>query len=257
MVENLNTTNIDHSEMCLSILENTRDGNQLAPWHLSLVQAAIHQDLNDKGVTVFERLYHDVMAGNYRQPWLQDVEHMTCDHQGYIYYKGHYLEHFSRPYSKDQHPWLLELTSRCAHLESLGLTPNPGHAIFTWNWISAISKEHPYFGLIALGFYEIVGKDESLLISHHADDVEIEAIITGGKVKLTVSSDELAYDNFHRRQAEGWKTPDIGQGRHDDWSKNIKAINDTNTSIHQLTALLERYQVPSNIHELIMAKITV
>ncbi len=82
-------------EQSIEILERTRDGNDLEPFHLSLVQAAVHNHLTARGVEAFHQLYDTVTSGQYAKPWLAGVEHVTRDHQGYIYWKGSRVEHFT------------------------------------------------------------------------------------------------------------------------------------------------------------------
>ena len=88
---------MDHSDVCqkaIHILRQTEDGEKLSPRQLYLVECAVNQVLSDTGMEQFEALYQKVVAGDW-QEWLFDIEHMTKDHSGYIYWKGSMVEHFT------------------------------------------------------------------------------------------------------------------------------------------------------------------
>src|SRR4051812_33518409 len=88
---------MNNSEKVLEILERTNNGNALAPKHLNLAQCVVNKKANEHGLRVFEELYNQVKEGAYDKTgvYLYDVEHITKDHQGYIYYKGQHIDHFS------------------------------------------------------------------------------------------------------------------------------------------------------------------
>ena len=129
------TTNVPSLiEQSLEILERTRDGNDLEPFHLSLVQAAVNNHLTARGVEAFQRLYDGVSSGQYTKPWLAGVEHVTRDHQGYIYWKGSRIEHFT--FSVMDADQLKQTTQRlaekCRHIEALGLPVCGGSYFNDW-----------------------------------------------------------------------------------------------------------------------------
>jgi hypothetical protein len=66
---------------------------------------------------------------------LHDIEHITRDHEGYIYYKGIHVEHYDRDwvYSEDAKNSLLELKRRCEFLERKGIEVSSGSAIWGWD----------------------------------------------------------------------------------------------------------------------------
>lgn len=53
------------TDMAVSILQTTRDGNNLHPTDLYLVQCAVNDCLNVTGVKEFEKLHHLVQTGEY------------------------------------------------------------------------------------------------------------------------------------------------------------------------------------------------
>lgn len=62
------------TDMAVYILRTTRDGNDLHPTDLYLVQCAVNKCLNVTGDAEFEKLYHIVQTGEYRseERWKHD-----------------------------------------------------------------------------------------------------------------------------------------------------------------------------------------
>ena len=128
-------------QKALEILEGTNDGDKLSPPHLKLLEMAVNDMLNDKGIKMFDDIHKQVMDGEYRRPYLQGVEFMTQDHEGYIYFKDHDVEHFSRPwaYSLEAKDYLERLKSRCLFLEGKGIKISFGNAM---NMPDELEKEY-------------------------------------------------------------------------------------------------------------------
>jgi hypothetical protein len=53
-------------EKACAILRATRDGEDLLPWQLNLVENAVNGFLNELGWRVFDRLHDEVAAGTHR-----------------------------------------------------------------------------------------------------------------------------------------------------------------------------------------------
>lgn len=53
------------TDMAVDILRSTRDGNDLHPTDLTLLQCAVNDDLNAAGIERFEELHHLVQTGEY------------------------------------------------------------------------------------------------------------------------------------------------------------------------------------------------
>lgn len=119
-------------DKAIDILHATNDGNDLAPKHLSLVEGAVNGWLTDAGKEAFENLYQQVEKG-YIKPWHCGVENLTKDLQGFIYWKGIEVEHFSiRDYDKEKAA-AEELGVRCRHLESIGVEVSCRNVIYHWD----------------------------------------------------------------------------------------------------------------------------
>ena len=113
-------------DKAITVLQLTRDGEELSPTHLYLIQLICNA--NSTGVTEaaeveFESVYQDVINGRYRKPWFHGIEHLTKDHEGYVYWKGQQVEHysFSGREAQEERDSALTLGEKCAYLESHGL----------------------------------------------------------------------------------------------------------------------------------------
>lgn len=120
-------------DRAIEILQRTHDGEDLAPHHLSLLQSAVNGFLTNAGEAAFEDLYRQALKG-YVKPWLCGVEHLTLDHQGYVYWKGKIVEHYTVRSMSAQHLQAVarELGERCQHLESIGVEPDINTVIWCW-----------------------------------------------------------------------------------------------------------------------------
>jgi len=119
-----------------AILKKTNDGDLLDPSDLKLTEYAVNGHLNESGREVFEKLYQRVVVdGTYVKPYLHDIEHMTRDHEGYIYYKGIHVEHYDRDYvySEAAKHELTELKRRCEFLERKGVEVSCGSVVWGWD----------------------------------------------------------------------------------------------------------------------------
>lgn len=120
-------------ETALFIIQSTNDGEDLAPHHLKLVEMAANGHLNEEGEVAFYELAANVQNG-YQQPWFHNQEHLTISHEGWVYWRGKQVEHYtpSWAYSEKAKESAQELAHRCAHLESLGEEVTIEKVIRTW-----------------------------------------------------------------------------------------------------------------------------
>jgi hypothetical protein len=128
----MNTALSNICDMSCEILRATNDGSRLAPKHLYLLQLVINGDASEYGMKEFEKLHEQVMAGTYSKDvvWHMGVEHVTKDHEGYIYYKGHHVEHFSHYNGRDELIATIQLAQTCELLESKGVELNTVTAVW-------------------------------------------------------------------------------------------------------------------------------
>jgi len=115
------------------ILHDTNDGNDLSPGHLWLVQEMVNDGLNEKGKEAFEKLYQSVLSG-YTKPFFHDIEHLTINHVGYVFWKGKEVEHYNPGWSNsDEGKKAAEdLAARCRHLETIGVEVSTHNVIWAW-----------------------------------------------------------------------------------------------------------------------------
>lgn len=120
-------------DQAIAILAATNDGDDLAPHHLALVQHAANGRLSDAGRIAFADLYAQTLTG-YRRPWFHDIEHLTLDHAGKVFWKGEAVEHYdlSFAYSDKGRTAAEELARRCRAVEARG--EKPDHRNVVWRW---------------------------------------------------------------------------------------------------------------------------
>jgi hypothetical protein len=122
-------------DKALEIVRATHDGNDLSPPHLKLVELAVNGLLNDHRKVAFEELYQNATkAAGYTVPCFHDVEHLTRDHQGFVRWKGHQVEHYDSPwcYSGEAREAAEEVGRRCRLLEYMGEVPTTEKVIWRW-----------------------------------------------------------------------------------------------------------------------------
>ena len=125
----------ERCELSLNIIKQTNDGDDLDPRHLKLTENGVNGFLNAYGEYLLRKLHEEVISGQYQKPWFHGVEHMTYDNEGYVYYKGQHVEHYTRSwgYSEEAKQNLIELKSRCEYLESHGKPVNSITAVWSWD----------------------------------------------------------------------------------------------------------------------------
>ncbi len=130
--------------LAIEIIRATNDGDDLAPQHLKLVEYAVNGALSERGEIAFNELLAQVRAG-YQKPWFHGIEQMTIDHEGYVYWKGTQVEHYTPgwAFSPEARDEALRLAERCRHLEALGVPVNSRNAVWDWELYASASAEEP------------------------------------------------------------------------------------------------------------------
>ena len=105
------------SDKACKILQNTHDGDNLSSNHLKLLENAINGFLNENGLKVFNELYEKIIKDGYTKPWFLGLENFTQDLEGYVYYKGVHIEHYSFNDYDEALTALKKLEKRCLYLE--------------------------------------------------------------------------------------------------------------------------------------------
>ncbi|MBC8740455.1 hypothetical protein F6X40_27855 [Paraburkholderia sp. UCT31] len=201
----------DFADKSIEILELSDDGDNLTPNDLSLVQLAVNEQLNEAGVAAFEKLYADVVSGEYftRVRWFHGIEHMTKDHEGYVYWKGVSIEHYSHDSVEESRRDALALADKCRALEAKGF-PVTGRSVLSecmleapadTPWLLALQRYYAFFQNAA---GEVVG------IFYCLTDTKNEepraACIRKVEGKLDVEFFDWAYTAFHAIQNRGYES---------------------------------------------------
>jgi hypothetical protein len=109
------------SDKAIEILQSTHDGNNLDPSDLRLVESAVNGFLTEAGIEAFQKLHENATKPEgYTKPWFHDVEHLTRDLEGYVYWKDKQIEHFSFRNYDEERVEAQQLGRLCAQLEELG-----------------------------------------------------------------------------------------------------------------------------------------
>ncbi|KKW46567.1 MAG: hypothetical protein UY96_C0003G0070 [Parcubacteria group bacterium GW2011_GWB1_56_8] len=128
------------TDQAIEIIRATNDGNGLAPRDLYLVQCAVNNDLNEAGLAAFAELRANVMKPEgYTRPWFMGIEHLTKDHNGYVYWKGHSVEHYSfhgpDAYEKERAA-AEDLARACRVCEAEGKEVKFSNLVFSWEMVA-------------------------------------------------------------------------------------------------------------------------
>lgn len=111
-------------DQAIEILQLTRDGQVLSTGHLAIVEAAVNGRLSERGEVAFAELYAAVVNSQYSAPYLCGVANLTRDHEGYVYWRGRRVEHFSHRTYDAMRRAAVELAENCLLLESRGFPVN-------------------------------------------------------------------------------------------------------------------------------------
>lgn len=118
------TSEPDTSEMAQAILRHTQDGNLLAQEDLALVEVVINDGigvLTPLGLKHWHNLHQAATTGTYKKPWLHGHEHLTKDLEGFVFWKGISIEHFSIADPTREAAAAKELAKVCRLVEAQGL----------------------------------------------------------------------------------------------------------------------------------------
>jgi hypothetical protein len=120
----------------VKILQLSNDGNDLAPGHLFLCQQCANaKEPDPESDGELDYVLAALERGDYKKPWLLGVEHLTKDHQGYVYWKGKEVEHYTFHEDYDhsrERAAALQLARRCRALEHHDKPVNTNTAVWLW-----------------------------------------------------------------------------------------------------------------------------
>lgn len=158
-----------------------------------------------------------------------DIENLTKDGEGYVYWKGVHVEHYSFRYEQatEERAAAEGLARRCQHLESIGIPVGSGTVTWRWDWYAGIKTREqldnltPLMRSIMLNPKDLY-EDQSGRFAWIAesqgtpDSWKISArlcVCDRGEVSSThINSDDLG-GFYHPLRALGWNIAQMGQGK--------------------------------------------
>jgi hypothetical protein len=149
---------------------------------------------------MFEELYAQVEAGNYAnyKQFLFGIPNVTRDHEGYVYWRGKSVEHYSHQNRDDMKRDAQALADRCLALEAKGFPVNGRTAIEPS--IQEAPADTPWLEVLLrfYTFFENATRKVAILYKHDGNVVVME----NGQATQQLDS---AYDAFHFVQNQGLK----------------------------------------------------
>lgn len=133
-----------NTDKALEILKKTNDGDHLRPRDLAILQAAVNNELNEKGQAEFDKIHANVMAGTYIEKWFHGIEHLTIKPSGYVFWKGEEVEHYNMDgyaYTERGREAATRIAKRCLALEKLGVEVNFTTVVWEWSKYEQKAKE--------------------------------------------------------------------------------------------------------------------
>jgi len=227
------------SERAISILQATRDGDILAPQDLKLLENAVNGHLSDAGMERFNDLHDSVMIGAYQNRGFHGQADLSCDHEGFVYWKGIQVEHFTRPYDPAHTAYCEELVGRCLHLQTICVPVNSGTTVWYWDWFDGMTIHNPWKRLLSHcpAFYSR-GDDEILVLTQNV----VYRVVKGvpERMERFLNRQESYPDpyDYHALIAQGYGIVNAGQG------KNLGTVY---ANMGGITRMLERYRVPQDL----------
>lgn len=103
-----------------SILEHTEGGRALLEPHRRLVRKALNETVSNDGADVIDWLHESITRGTYRKEFFRNIEHMTRDAKGLLFWKEHLIGRFSLVNDERDEEMAQRLAALCRELEAKG-----------------------------------------------------------------------------------------------------------------------------------------
>jgi hypothetical protein len=107
-----------------SILEHTEGGRALLEPHRRLVRKALNETVSNDGADVIEWLHESITRGTYRKEFFRNIEHLTRDAKGLLFWKEHLIGRFSLVDDERDEQMAQRLAALCRSLEAKGFPLN-------------------------------------------------------------------------------------------------------------------------------------
>jgi hypothetical protein len=204
-------THSSSADLAAEVLSLTEDGNILSSFDLRLVELAANGNLNENGIARLEAIALEISTtGSYTAPAFCGVPNLTRDGEGYVYWKGTHVEHFSHSDQEAMVAAAIALGERCQHLESLGVAPSSRTAAWTFEWFADLTPGHEW-----IKFFE---KGPTNLYEDETNPNRICAQLGENTLRVWENgthSQDIVFTDFevayHVARAEGFKTLQAGQ----------------------------------------------
>lgn len=154
------------------------------------------------------------------------IEELVKDGEGYVYWRGTHVEHFSFGSAlgmddedlERERAAALKIAARCVHLESIGAPVRSGTVVWHWDWFRDMQANDPLLPLLSLlpGLYE---RDDGYLLLKfaHAE----KAVYWHRDHPATVESfneEDLEFNvgrySYHGLERNGYHILRAGQNEH-------------------------------------------
>lgn len=117
--------NTDTTNEAIAILKATNDGNQLDPSDLRMLQDVVNGGfaaMTPEAKDYWKKMVETTASGQYKSRWFCGLKDLTRNHEGYVSWKGHHVEHYSFPESRRQEMIYSarRLAAVCMKIESAG-----------------------------------------------------------------------------------------------------------------------------------------
>lgn len=197
----------------IAILRDTRDGVDLAPHHMKLIESVVKADrfdVTEHQQVAISDLYATVSEGRYSRDnfWLHGIEHLTKCHKGYVYWKGIEVEHYSFTDPIAEKRAAQALADRCLTIESKRFPVN-SRSVLDTKFLDA-PKGTPWLPLL-LRLYSISlvdGKALWLILSKPDGDAVAAAKTSSGLLEVRRYGPDAegsgCYAAFHALQRDGF-----------------------------------------------------
>ncbi len=158
------------------------------------------------------------------------IEHLTQDGDGYVYWRGQHVEHYSyrTGQAAEEAQAALELRDRCIRLEALGVPVSANTAVWRWGWYADLTADTlanlpPLVRALLLNPRDMYEDDrgrfawvaESGPVADGDEWRRIARICVcdhGEQSSFMLESDECG-GYYHPLHALGWKSAQMGQGK--------------------------------------------
>ncbi len=160
------------------------------------------------------------------------IEELTRDGAGYVYWKGSHVEHYSfnaeEKAAGREAEAARELADRCRHLEALGLAVTCGAAIWSWPWFQDLTPaslaalpplvrelftaHRDLYEDAAGRFCWIAERGPAPEQYPFTQALTVRVFDRGSISDFELQSDELG-GHYHPLRAAGWNIAQMGQGK--------------------------------------------